>query len=774
MKRIENKAYDAIIENELTKEFPEEKSDVILWWRKQEGAWYLNCMTGKSGYNLDEVKRYSDRNIFWKKGKALEGFYIAKRKTAEDEEVLIVGTCYFPTSRIPRFGVERWHHTSAWVITKNIEAYSCSHYETFSEIQNLTDITSREPSFFEGNSLESYLGYSTYTANLLIEFFGFEAFSRRMYCTHFSERKAVSDIVMSQAVSTSEKKQAVVDELTKNKLGKLLSKKQESIVFNIMHTVNGLCEKNGNYIAYPTSKDFCVMQKTGTTAVARIFKVTPKIEKLMFEEERTAEGIDDYYVSEYARIYVAENEIINCQLDKKWKYVRKNTANSSFRFILLPWIKSNVEGTRAQYFNNILCETKKVLKDFSKQKERADIYPSLSKAMKVGMKLHVMLESDMSESFINAGYGNMLRYAFYDIDYSRPKDFMETMFGGIDKKEKSLTKAIGVPSFMLQEVDDRIGKVFTSLWPNAITHHTAQRIKQLKQWYKTCPDYLARMNKDMFNKILDILDEFADRRYDTDKQITCINYDTTMMYYLNEIMSCLVEMYGPSYTISYLDYLGITLKNLYIEAYKTESSSQNGCINVRNHAGYSNWRQREEALRVFTNYKDYINMSYEIKSQIAPADWKLKTISDINRMHDNILSAYNMHKNEEEFRRNAEQFNKVKKKLESLTYSEDEFSIIAPEKTDDIANEGLSLHHCVRTYIGAVLAGTTKILFVRRTDDLSKPFYTLEIKEGMVRQCHGFGNRNTCEEKGLDEFLMRYCKEKNIQYSEGNRVLCVN
>jgi hypothetical protein len=115
----------------------------------------------------------------------------------------------------------------------------------------------------------------------------------------------------------------------------------------------------------------------------------------------------------------------------------------------------------------------------------------------------------------------------------------------------------------------------------------------------------------------------------------------------------------------------------------------------------------------------------------------------------------------------------IKEKVEELSYKEDAFSVIVPDSLKDIANEGISLHHCVKSYIGAVLAGETNILFIRKTDDLEKPFYTLEVKHGTVRQCHGFGNCNVSETDGLQEFLKRYCEEKNIFFEDCDRILAV-
>lgn len=64
---------------------------------------------------------------------------------------------------------------------------------------------------------------------------------------------------------------------------------------------------------------------------------------------------------------------------------------------------------------------------------------------------------------------------------------------------------------------------------------------------------------------------------------------------------------------------------------------------------------------------------------------------------------------------------------------------------EELRREGATLHHCVATYAERVARGETTILFIRREEEPDKPFYTMELKDGIVQQLRGYAN---CEPTG--------------------------
>jgi hypothetical protein len=71
-------------------------------------------------------------------------------------------------------------------------------------------------------------------------------------------------------------------------------------------------------------------------------------------------------------------------------------------------------------------------------------------------------------------------------------------------------------------------------------------------------------------------------------------------------------------------------------------------------------------------------------------------------------------------------------------------TVVVPEKIEDIIAEGAKLEHCVGGYAVRHCTGQTTILFVRKCEEIDKPYFTVEVGENeqgkYIVQCHGFRN----------------------------------
>lgn len=65
---------------------------------------------------------------------------------------------------------------------------------------------------------------------------------------------------------------------------------------------------------------------------------------------------------------------------------------------------------------------------------------------------------------------------------------------------------------------------------------------------------------------------------------------------------------------------------------------------------------------------------------------------------------------------------------------------LLPATPEELAAEGNALHHCVGSYADRVAKKECVILFLRRCEDLGKPFYTVEVRGREVAQVRGMGN----------------------------------
>ena len=166
-------------------------------------------------------------------------------------------------------------------------------------------------------------------------------------------------------------------------------------------------------------------------------------------------------------------------------------------------------------------------------------------------------------------------------------------------------------------------------------------------------------------------------------------------------------------------------------------------------------------------YKDYVNIVklMDMSRHMRP---QFDTFEDIVRMHDDAVAAYNMQKNAIE----AAKFEKRIDVWKKWEYDKNEkYQVITPLKPQDLANEGIRLHHCVKSYIQRVANGETNIVFIREKNNIEAPFFTVEVgNKGTIEQVHGFGNRNVDSEPGLDKFIKEWTKAKKLKATNYNKV----
>jgi hypothetical protein len=302
-------------------------------------------------------------------------------------------------------------------------------------------------------------------------------------------------------------------------------------------------------------------------------------------------------------------------------------------------------------------------------------------------------------------------------------------------EETNLMKVLDVPTHMMKTIDKVFGmckEAEKNRENNATKGHSYRwMLPFLKTLYASCPEYFRNMNKEQFEELAMVYYE--------------VHCNTRLCYYTVDsfcyMVKYLVELHGPKNMISYMNYV---YGGIYFES-----------------------------TEVRTSYLDYLEMCNKLKNaDIKISEWKFDTVQELLDAHDRTVEVFNANIEFTKYdEKQREKFQKAIEEEQKYLYEEESFSVIAPSKISDIINEGYKLHHCVGGYVDNVIDGRTDILFIRKTDNIEKPFYTLEVRNGAVRQCHGFGNCNVEVEAGLEDFLRRFCEEKDIRYGNTNRLL---
>ena len=153
-----------------------------------------------------------------------------------------------------------------------------------------------------------------------------------------------------------------------------------------------------------------------------------------------------------------------------------------------------------------------------------------------------------------------------------------------------------------------------------------------------------------------------------------------------------------------------------------------------------------------TKYADYLDMADRLK-------WNMKSTMvlfprDFKQAHEIAVEQFNKQK-----QKNIRAYLKKVSQSHVYDFGYKDLMILVPKSGTQIVKEGQVLHHCGARYVDEVGNQNTMILFVRRKDNPDKQFYTLEWKDGVVKQCYGFKDCDMTDE--VKEFVKEFEIEMN-------------
>lgn len=155
---------------------------------------------------------------------------------------------------------------------------------------------------------------------------------------------------------------------------------------------------------------------------------------------------------------------------------------------------------------------------------------------------------------------------------------------------------------------------------------------------------------------------------------------------------------------------------------------------------------------------------YCLKQAILQSDLKMK----IHYLHNFMSENYDAFKqiiSADQSKLLNERYKPWKEILQKkFAWSNDEFTILVPEKVEDLSTEGKILHHCVSSYQETFANKHTAILFFRKNSNLSEPYFTIELSQNgsidnkfSIRQVHGLCNSNPDAE--IVQALLQWAQE---------------
>ncbi|MDU2063756.1 MAG: PcfJ domain-containing protein [Sporomusaceae bacterium] len=173
---------------------------------------------------------------------------------------------------------------------------------------------------------------------------------------------------------------------------------------------------------------------------------------------------------------------------------------------------------------------------------------------------------------------------------------------------------------------------------------------------------------------------------------------------------------------------------------------------------------QKDSSRLIIWYKDYISMSKSLGVDLSRKS--IRFPSNIKIAHDVILERFNKVKHKLE----DENFAQAREKLYAgmKEYAKGDYCIVFPKTRSEFIAEGQSLNHCVGgdSYYQNHLKGKRMVFFVRRTEEPSKPFFTMEIdmRQLKILQLYGYSDCTAPAEvrKFANEFLRRLSPAETV------------
>ena len=169
----------------------------------------------------------------------------------------------------------------------------------------------------------------------------------------------------------------------------------------------------------------------------------------------------------------------------------------------------------------------------------------------------------------------------------------------------------------------------------------------------------------------------------------------------------------------------------------------------------------ETVKQLITTWKDYLNMAEKNKLNI-----KLEQVykpANLKKAHADMIKLANKAEIEKEAKPIRRKYKKVDANLSEIKkyeYTADGYSIMVPQKIEDIVLEGRTLQHCIHRcdyYFERINTKESYILFLRKASAPEVPWYTLEVEPGgNIRQKRTTGDNQNADLQEAMPFLKKW------------------
>ena len=154
---------------------------------------------------------------------------------------------------------------------------------------------------------------------------------------------------------------------------------------------------------------------------------------------------------------------------------------------------------------------------------------------------------------------------------------------------------------------------------------------------------------------------------------------------------------------------------------------------------------------VYRDYEDYLHQLFRLG---IPADKHARFPANFYHVHEEYSKQITELDSEIAAAGTRKKNRMLKKAIARISplYDTDSkrYKIVWPKSKSDFTKEGQMQHNCVGGYFDKCVSQKTVVFFVRRAEEIDKPFATVEFKDGKLIQC------STAYNKDAPEDVMKY------------------
>lgn len=189
-------------------------------------------------------------------------------------------------------------------------------------------------------------------------------------------------------------------------------------------------------------------------------------------------------------------------------------------------------------------------------------------------------------------------------------------------------------------------------------------------------------------------------------------------------------------------------------------------------------RQRKSKTEeVLILWRDYLSMAMRMKMDVQQE--LIFKPRDVKKAHDDLVrlcGGADVAKRAGEIMQNYPDVDEILQSIkDKYEYMDNQYAVVVPEKIEEIIYEGRKLGHCLDKsdiYFDRIQRRESFIVFLRKVEDIEKPYYTLEIEpDGTTRQKRTTGDRQDQDFYEAVSFIRKWQREVKKRLNRADKEL---